>query len=144
MDTVTALTGQGGWPLTVFCQPDGKPFYGGTYFPPEPRQGMPSFREVLVAVERTYRERRGEVDDTSARILAALTTPTAGSANEAPGAATAAQAAMRLLQRADPEHGGFASAPKFPTPTSLDLLLAAIDALPARKGREHRNRWSSG
>ncbi len=136
MDTVTALTGQGGWPLTVFCQPDGKPFYGGTYFPPEPRQGTPSFREVLVAVERTYRERRGEVDDTSARILAALTTPTAGSANEAPGAATAAQAAMRLLQRADPEHGGFASAPKFPTPTSLDLLLAAIDALPARKGRE--------
>jgi len=136
MDTVTGLTGQGGWPLTVFCQPNGKPFYGGTYFPPEARQGMPSFQQVLVAVDRTYRERRDEVDDTSARILEVLTTPAGGEASETPGAATAAQSAMRLLQRADVERGGFGDAPKFPTPSSLDLLLAAIDALPARKARE--------
>jgi len=136
MDTVTGLTGQGGWPLTVFCQPGGKPFYGGTYFPPKAQQGIPSFQQVLVAVDRTYRERRDEVDNTSARILEVLATPATGEANEPPGAATAAQGAMRLLQRADVEHGGFGDAPKFPTPTSLDLLLAAIDALPARKAEE--------
>ena len=58
MDTVTGLTGHGGWPLTVFCAPDGRPFYGGTYYPPEPRYGMPSFRQVLLAVSEAWRERR--------------------------------------------------------------------------------------
>src|ERR687885_144001 len=61
MDAVVALTGQGGWPMTVFLTPDGEPFYGGTYFPPEPRHGLPSFRQVLVAVSDAYRDRRGDV-----------------------------------------------------------------------------------
>src|SRR5512133_1963003 len=69
MDAVVALTGQGGWPLTVFLTPDGEPFYGGTYFPPEPRHGLPSFRQVLGAVAEAYRERRGDV----ARQARALT-----------------------------------------------------------------------
>jgi uncharacterized protein YyaL (SSP411 family) len=136
METVTGLTGHGGWPLTVFCTPDGRPFYGGTYFPPETRHGMPSFREVLSSVANAYRSRRDEVDDNAARIVEALSRRSQGAADEAPSAQCAAQAAMKMLQQADPQHGGFGGAPKFPTPTSLDLLLAASDALPERKARE--------
>jgi uncharacterized protein YyaL (SSP411 family) len=136
MDTVTRLTGHGGWPLTVFCTPDGTPFYGGTYFPPEPRQGMPSFRQLLLGVAEAYRERRGEVKQSAERILAALAEKLPGRAENAPGAQTAAQAALRLLQGADGENGGFGSAPKFPTPCYLELLLTASDVLPERKARE--------
>jgi len=136
MDTVTRLTGHGGWPLTVFCTPDGTPFYGGTYFPPEPRHGLPSFRQLLVGVAQAYRERRDEVKQSAERILAALAERPRGGAQEAPGAHTATQAALRLLQGADFEHGGFGSAPKFPTPCYLELLLAAADSLPERKARE--------
>jgi uncharacterized protein YyaL (SSP411 family) len=136
MDTVTGLTGHGGWPLTAFCTPDGRPFYGGTYFPPETRHGMPSFRDVLTSAANAYRSRRDEVDQNAARIVAALTRRAEGAADEAPGPQCAAQAAMKLLQHADPVHGGFGEAPKFPTPTSLDLLLAAADVLPERKARE--------
>jgi uncharacterized protein YyaL (SSP411 family) len=135
MDTVTGLTGHGGWPLTVFCAPDGRPFYGGTYYPPEPRHGMPAFRQVLAGVAQAWRDRRDEVTRSAAEITEALARrPRAG--DTVPGAETAAQGALRLLQRADTEHGGFGGAPKFPTPTSLDLLLAAGDALPERKARE--------
>ena len=135
MDTVTGLTGHGGWPLTVFCAPDGRPFYGGTYYPPEPRHGMPAFRSVLAGVAQAWRDRRDEVTKSAAEITEALARrPRAGSA--LPGPEAAEQGAMRLLQRADTEHGGFGDAPKFPTPTSLDLLLAAGDALPERKARE--------
>ncbi len=135
MDTVTGLTGHGGWPLTVFCVPDGRPFYGGTYYPPEPRHGVPAFRQVLAGVAQAYRDRREEVVRSAAEITEALARrPVVGGA--LPGAEVAAQGAMRLLQRADTEHGGFGGAPKFPTPTSLDLLLAAGDVLPERKARE--------
>jgi len=136
MDTVVALTGHGGWPLTAFCTPDGRPFYAGTYFPPEARHGLPAFRDVLTGVADAYRNRRGEVDDTARRIVEALSHRPEGGAGETPGIATAARAAVALLQQADPENGGFGSAPKFPTPTSLELLLAADDVLPQRKARE--------
>jgi uncharacterized protein YyaL (SSP411 family) len=136
METVTSLTGQGGWPLTVFCTPDGAPFHGGTYFPPEPRHGLPSFRQLLAAVEDAYRRRRSEVETSAARIVAALDRRPGGGASELPGAETVARAALRLLQRADPRHGGFGEAPKFPTPPHLFLLLAAQDVLPERKARE--------
>jgi hypothetical protein len=136
MDTVTGLTGHGGWPLTVFCTPDGSPFYAGTYYPPEPRHGMPSFRQVLLGVEQAWRERRGEVVESAAQIVRALERRPAGGGAAPDGAECAAAAAARLLQRADPQHGGFGGAPKFPTPTSLDLLLAACDALPERKAAE--------
>src|SRR5829696_2725343 len=62
MDAVVALTGHGGWPMTVFLTPEGEPFWGGTYFPPEPRHGMPAFRDVLRAVHEAYRERRPDID----------------------------------------------------------------------------------
>jgi uncharacterized protein len=136
MDTVTGLTGHGGWPLTVFCTPDGRPFYGGTYFPPEPRHGMPSFQQVLQGVERAYSERRSEVLESAEQITTALGRRQGGAAEHVPGSQTLANAALRLLQRADPEHGGFGGAPKFPTPTTLDTLLAAQDVLPERKARE--------
>jgi hypothetical protein len=136
MDTVTRLTGHGGWPLTVFCTPDGTPFHGGTYYPPEPRHGLPSFRQLLLGVAQAYRERRDDVKQSAQQILAALAERPRGAVRGAPGAHTATQAALRLLQGADSEHGGFGSAPKFPTPCNLELLLAAQDGLPERKARE--------
>jgi uncharacterized protein YyaL (SSP411 family) len=136
MDAVTGLTGHGGWPLTAFCTSDGRPFYGGTYYPPTPRHGMPAFRDVLTGIANAFRSRRGEIDKNAERIVAALGQRAEGSAGEAPDARCAAQAAMNLLRQADPENGGFGGAPKFPTPTSLDLLLAAADVLPERKARE--------
>src|SRR5262249_12729864 len=123
--------------LTVFCTPDGSPFYAGTYYPPEPRQGMPSFRQVLVGVEQAWRERRDEVVRSAAQIVDALARRPVQGANAAPpGADSVARSATRLLQRADAENGGFGGAPKFPTPTTLDALLAACDVLPERKARE--------
>ncbi len=136
MDTVVRLTGHGGWPLTVFCTPEGRPFYGGTYYPPEPRHGMPAFRQVLEAVEQAWRARRDEVETSARRILSALDDRPHGVASELPGAAGLRRAAEQLLANADPKHGGFGGAPKFPTPTSLDLLLAAADVLPPERGRE--------
>jgi hypothetical protein len=136
MDMVTGLTGHGGWPLTAFCTSDARPFYGGTYYPPVARHGMPAFRDVLSGIANAYRSRRGEVEQNATRILDALGTRPSGDAENSPSAHCAAHAAMSLLQLADPANGGFAGAPKFPTPTSLDLLLAATDVLPERQARE--------
>src|SRR5579863_71821 len=72
MDAVVALTGQGGWPMTVFLTPEGEPFYGGTYFPPEPRHGLPSFREILQAVADAYRERPGDVARNARELVDAV------------------------------------------------------------------------
>jgi uncharacterized protein YyaL (SSP411 family) len=135
MDTVTGLTGHGGWPLTVFCTPDGAPFYGGTYFPPEPRHGLPSFREVLSAIGDAYRERREEVAAQARQVVQALAQRPDGVAESPPGVETALRAARGLLLRADPQHGGFGGAPKFPTPANLLLLLAASELLPGPEAR---------
>ena len=136
MDAVTGLTGHGGWPLTVFCTPAGRPFHGGTYYPPEARQGMPAFRQVLAAAANAYSEKRGEVEESARRIHEALeASPRRGEA-ETPGADCARRAAFGWLQRADTERGGFGDAPKFPTPPALDLLLAASELLPDHKTRE--------
>ena len=88
MDTVVRLHGHGGWPLTVFCTPDGRPFYGGTYFPPEPRHGLPAFRDVLRGVARAYREQRGQVDETARQILEALRARPMGVAQQLPDGAS--------------------------------------------------------
>ncbi|MBW2315112.1 MAG: thioredoxin domain-containing protein [Deltaproteobacteria bacterium] len=128
MDTVVRLTGHGGWPLTVFCTPDGRPFYGGTYFPPEPRQGMPAFRQILASVADAYRNQPEAVRDTTLQILAALRAEPGGG-GRAPGLDTVKEAATAILQSADPTFGGFGKGAKFPTSTNLDLLLAAQDAL---------------
>jgi uncharacterized protein YyaL (SSP411 family) len=136
MDTVVQLTGHGGWPLTVFCTPEGRPFYGGTYFPPEPRHHLPSFRQVLSSVDEAYRDRRGEVDRGANRIAQALSQRPRGVARELPGPALLAVAAAELMKNADRESGGFGAAPKFPTPTNLEMLLAALDHLPEAQAGE--------
>ena len=130
MDAVMRLHGHGGWPLTAFCRPDGSPFYCGTYFPPEPRHGLPSFRQVLEGLHRAWHEQRDKVDETARQVLAALRERPRGMASAPPGAAQLVEAARRVMQGADPEHGGFGGGPKFPTPSNLDLLLAAAPLLP--------------
>jgi uncharacterized protein YyaL (SSP411 family) len=135
MDTVVRLTGHGGWPLTVFCTPDGQPFHAGTYFPPRPAHGRPSFQQILEAVNDAWRNRRQDVERSAAQILGVLRERPSGVANAPPGARTLAEAVARVMQAADLENGGFGGAPKFPTPTNLDLLLAACDVLPRDAAR---------
>ncbi len=136
MDFLIRTAGHGGWPLTAFCTPDGRPFYAGTYFPPERRHGLPAFRELLQAIADAWQTRRGELEQNATQAVAVLAQRPRGLASEPPGAASLRRAAMRLLERADREHGGFGQAPKFPTPTSLEALLAAVDVAPAEEARE--------
>jgi uncharacterized protein YyaL (SSP411 family) len=124
MDAVVAMTGQGGWPMTVFLLPSGEPFLGGTYFPPEPRHGMPAFRQVLTAVSDAYRERRGDVG----RQAQALVEAVRKSGELAPSAeplteSLLADAVRGLRRQFDPEWGGFGGAPKFPPASVLEFLL---------------------
>jgi uncharacterized protein YyaL (SSP411 family) len=124
MDAVVAMTGRGGWPLTAFLTPTGEPFLGGTYFPPEPRHGMPAFQQVLVAVSDLWRERRGEVEQ-RARVLIDALEQAAGSASSSQPLTESLllQAERRLGELFDQEWGGFGRAPKFPPASVLELLL---------------------
>ena len=130
MRAVQSITGQGGWPLTAFLTPQGLPYYGGTYFPPEPRHGMPSFRQVLEAAGRAYTGRKAEVREAAGRMRGLLersmTPPDAGRAS--PGDREArtglARAACGNIARGyDTIHGGFGRAPKFPQPMVLELMM---------------------
>jgi len=125
MEAVQAMSGHGGWPMTVFCDPDSVPFYGGTYFPPDEGRGMPSFRMVMEAVLDAFENRREELreraPETRARLGAIGTVAPAG---DAPGAELMEAAVAGLEQAADMERGGFGGAPKFPPASSLELLLA--------------------
>jgi uncharacterized protein YyaL (SSP411 family) len=124
MDAVVALTGQGGWPMTVFVTPDGEPFFGGTYFPPEPRHGMPAFRQVLGAVADAYRERRDDVGRQAAALVAALRRSAAVEPSSEPLAASLLDGAEAALQaQVDRRWGGFGGAPKFPPACTLEFLL---------------------
>jgi len=138
MDTLVRLQGHGGWPLTVFCDPEGRPFYAGSYYPSEPRHGLPAFRQVLAAVQRAWTQQREQVDETSRKILEALAERPLGMAQGLPGRALLLRGARQLWQNADLRHGGFGGAPKFPTPTSLELLLAAEPLLPEEEARSVR------
>jgi uncharacterized protein YyaL (SSP411 family) len=124
MQAVQAMTGQGGWPMTVFLTPDGVPFYGGTYFPPVPRHGMPSFPQLLRAIADAWRTRRGEVLQSSREI--------AGQLNRAEGLRAAATllsdeilfgAFQALSAQFDEQHGGLSGAPKFPQPMIWEFVL---------------------
>ncbi|HEX9235385.1 MAG TPA: DUF255 domain-containing protein, partial [Actinomycetota bacterium] len=124
MDAVQALTGSGGWPMTVFLAPDGTPFYAGTYFPPEDRHGLPSFRRVLEAVAETWRSRRDEIGRQGQRIMEAITrSPAPGPSAEPLTDDILQEAHRQLRQMFDPEWGGFGGAPKFPQPMVLEFLL---------------------
>ncbi|MFO7711751.1 MAG: thioredoxin domain-containing protein, partial [Dehalococcoidia bacterium] len=124
MDAVQAMTSSGGWPLTVFLTPEGKPFYGGTYFPPEDRHGMPGFRRVLRSVVDFYRRNRGEVEHSARQIVAALEARAGvpGDADEL-DADTLNSAFLTLRPDLDAVNGGFGTAPKFPQPLTLEFLL---------------------
>jgi uncharacterized protein len=125
MDAVQAMTGQGGWPLTAFLDTEAVPFYGGTYFPPEPRHGLPGFRMLLEAVSESWRTRRDQIASTAERIRERLQTaavPAAGDPPSLPAVLDAAE--RRLAMLADARWGGFGGAPKFPPSTSLEFLMA--------------------
>ncbi|MGH9364846.1 MAG: thioredoxin domain-containing protein, partial [Thermoanaerobaculia bacterium] len=124
MQAVQALTGHGGWPMTVFLTPDGAPFHGGTYYPPADRQGMPSFRRVLQSVADAYANRRDAIADTSAQLRQIYDSTTALARSEGALTPRTLDLAYRgLAQRYDIRHGGFDGAPKFPPTMSLDFLL---------------------
>ncbi|MFG3100538.1 thioredoxin domain-containing protein [Streptomyces sp. NPDC048182] len=124
MEAVQAATGQGGWPMTVFLTPDAEPFYFGTYFPPEPRHGMPSFRQVLQGVQQAWTERRGEVAEVAGNIVRDLAGREISYGDaQAPGAAELGQALLGLTREYDAQRGGFGGAPKFPPSMALEFLL---------------------
>jgi uncharacterized protein YyaL (SSP411 family) len=126
MAAVQALTGQGGWPMSVFLTPDLEPFYGGTYYPPVDSRGMPGFPRVLLSVERAWQERRDEILTAANEMAGQLR-----SAGEIPRGSSQGDLDVKLLDNAtralarafDPTHGGFGSAPKFPHPMDLRVLL---------------------
>jgi uncharacterized protein YyaL (SSP411 family) len=149
MTAVQALTGHGGWPMNVFLTPDGTPFYGGTYFPPEDRQGMPGFPKVLEAVADAYRERREEVDENAEQIREMLRR----SAQELPQprdlqGEVADEASENLARSFDARNGGFGSAPKFPQPAIIEFLLRqskrASDTRAEVMARRTLDRMASG
>jgi uncharacterized protein YyaL (SSP411 family) len=144
MRAVQASFGRGGWPLTAFLTPDGRFFFGGTYFPPEPRFGMPSFKQVLASVLHAYRARRKEIEEGADNLLAALRgdhlsrgAPGSGRKETHGDSAVSKReemlsrlasenletAARHLKSQFDPPHGGFGPAPKFPQPVTLEFLM---------------------
>ena len=124
MAAVQSMTGGGGWPMSVFLTPAGRPFYGGTYFPDEPRHGMPSFRQVLEGVDRAWREQRSEVEAAGGRLVSGLVEQArleAGSEDPTAGLLDAATAA--IAASFDAANGGWGRAPKFPQPMTIEYLL---------------------
>ncbi len=139
MSALQAMSGHGGWPMTVFLTPDGEPFVAGTYFPPEDRHGMPAFRRVLASVNDAWRTRRHDVARTTASLRAMY-----AQAEQGPGAppGTGAGLTARTLERAvrsvvarvDPERGGFQGAPKFPATMAMEFLLTGWARTGGRAG----------
>ncbi len=124
MDAVVALTGQGGWPMTVFLTPDGEPFFGGTYFPPEPRHGLPAFKQVLLAVSEAWEVKRGDVASTAANLAEHIRSGARLQQSPEPLDASLLDEAQRKLNDGfDPEWGGWGRAPKFPPAPVLEFLL---------------------
>ena len=124
MEAVVALTGHGGWPMTVFLTPAGEPFLGGTYYPPEPRHGLPSFRQVLLAVEQAYRERRADVGRQARALVEAIASASTARPSTQPLTQSLLDEARRGLRAGfDARNGGWGSAPKFPPASSLEFLL---------------------
>ena len=124
MNAVQMMTHHGGWPMTVFLTPDGVPFYGGTYFPPQDRYNMPGFPRVLVGVAEAYRDRRSDIAETSASLLQELQRLSATSGSSQPLDKELLDAAYVGIARSyDPVNGGFGNAPKFPPAMTLEFLL---------------------
>jgi uncharacterized protein YyaL (SSP411 family) len=123
-----AFTDQLGWPLNVFATPEGRAFFAGTYFPPVTTRGMPSFRTILDAVLEAWNDRRDGVEDSAARLVAALAQPREVGGGDLPGKAELAAVVAELTRCEDPANGGFGGAPKFPVAPVLGFLLDRADA----------------
>jgi hypothetical protein len=121
---VQAISGQGGWPLTAFLTPDGRPFYGGTYFPPNDGYGRPSFRRVLLSIANAYKEKNGDVVEQAGMVASAIAQSESFAGRSGNVSANAVAAIQKsAFSMFDPQNGGFGQAPKFPHPSALDLLI---------------------
>jgi uncharacterized protein len=126
MEAVVAMTGHGGWPMTVFLTPDGRPFWGGTYFPPEPRFNMPSFRQVLEAISEAYRTRRDDLERQAEALVGAIRETSERPPSTEPLTTELLTGAVSALRsQFDPVHGGFGGSPKFPPASTIEFLLRA-------------------
>jgi uncharacterized protein YyaL (SSP411 family) len=123
MSAVVALTGQGGWPMTVVLTPDGKPFFGGTYFPPAPRYGMPGFRQVLASIIQAWETRRGDIEESAAEIAGHISRKLVLEGEQTLTPALLDRAIQQIGQSFDELRGGFGGAPKFPPSMTLEFLL---------------------
>ncbi|HSY36216.1 MAG TPA: thioredoxin domain-containing protein [Acidobacteriaceae bacterium] len=123
---VAAISGQGGWPLTAFLTPDGKPYFGGTYFPPDERYGRPSFQRVLVTMAEAFANRREEVEESAGSVMQAIEHNESFSGRAGnPGEPLLEKMLDSIVKQFDERNGGFGSQPKFPHPGALDLLIDA-------------------
>jgi uncharacterized protein YyaL (SSP411 family) len=124
MDAVQSMTGQGGWPLSAFLTPDGRPFFAGTYFPKEALHGMPSFRQVLEAIAEAWRDRRADIERQGGRVVEAISKAASLPGSHEPLTSEIATRALDELRKAfDERWGGFGGAPKFPQPMTLEFVL---------------------
>jgi len=131
---VSSISGQGGWPLTAFLTPDGKPFYGGTYFPPDDRYGRPSFKRVLLSISDAYRDKNDDVMEQAKMVEGAISHAESFAGKNTEFSPAVIDAIVKsALGMFDPQNGGFGSAPKFPHPAALDLLIDQY----VRSGDEH-------
>jgi uncharacterized protein YyaL (SSP411 family) len=151
MNAIMVMGEGGGWPLSAFCLPDGRPYFLGTYFPKEPRFGRPTFHQLLAAMADAYRKRRGDAEDNAHALVDGLARVddhyrrgALGASPSGLGADLIIAAAKQLAERADPKHGGLGGAPKFPSSSSHELLARA-SRLPfgdaAKRAFEH---WAHG
>ena len=142
MDAQQMIHGHGGWPLNVFCTPDGRPFFGGTYFPPQRRTGMPGWTDVLEGVTRAFHEQRDQVEQQATQLTQHLNlrVELAGEELTESAAQVRSRAATAMLQAADRTHGGFGAAPKFPQPFYLQLLVQqALDETASNRNDARRH-----
>ena len=141
MTFVQASTGSGGWPMSVFLTPELKPFFGGTYFPPDNRYGRPGFGAVLERIAEAWRKERGRIVQSSGDVIAQLVqyTGAAGLSSGAPDKTILDSAFQHFRRMFDSTHGGFGSAPKFPRPVVFNFLLRYYARSPARK--QTGKRW---
>jgi hypothetical protein len=124
MAAVVAMTGSGGWPMSVFLTPEGRPFYGGTYYPDTPRHGLPSFRQVLEGIARAWREQRAEIETSGERLVAAIVAQSTFPAGSGQPDQTLLEGAVAALEDSfDTPNGGWGQAPKFPQPMTIEFLL---------------------
>jgi uncharacterized protein len=126
MGAVQAMTGQGGWPMSVFLTPEGRPFFGGTYFPNEPRHGMPSFRQVLEGVDQAWRTQRAQVEQSGRQLVSALVAQQQLPKGTEPTTQLIDDALTQLNATYDPRNGSWGGAPKFPQPMTIEFLLRRI------------------